>query len=116
MAGDQGHTPEFDRIIKSGYIAEANVKSYRALVDDLMKVRDDELVMLGQVRAMSHVSIWPEALAAEVARRSTMALIEFKQESATASGRLLTLTRWLIAFTVVVALLTVVLMVQAVKR
>jgi hypothetical protein len=81
------HTAEFDQIIKSGYVAETNVKSYRDLVDALMKVRDDELVMLGQVRAMSHVSIWPEALAAEVARRSTVALVEFKRESATASRR-----------------------------
>lgn len=116
MAGDPGHTPEFNHIIATAHLGDANVKSYRDLVDALMRVRDDELVMLGQVRAMSHVSIWPEALSAEVARRSTVALVEFRVESATASGRLLTLTRWLIVFTCAVVLLTVVLVVHDLTR
>ena len=43
-------------------------------------------------------------------------LVDFKEDSATASGRLETLTRWLIAFTCAVVLLTVVLVVHDLTR
>lgn len=48
--------------------------------------------------------------------QSTAALIEFKDEAATASSTLQTLTRWLIVFTCAVVLLTVVLVVHDLNR
>lgn len=44
------------------------------------------------------------------------ALVEFKNEAATSSGRLEMLTRWLIVFTAAVVLLTVVLVVHDLTR
>lgn len=82
------------------------------MVADLMKLRDDELVLVGQVRMNASISLWAEALAAEIARRNIAALNAFKQQSVIASGRLEGLTKWLIAFTIAVVLLTVVLVVR----
>ncbi len=105
-------TAAFARIIRTAYLGQENVRSSEPLVDDLMKIRDDELVLLSQVRAEAKVSVWQEAVAAEVARRNVAALLDFKRESAIASRRLETLTRWLIVFTIAVVLLTVVVAVH----
>lgn len=121
-----GHTAAFGRIMRTAYQGQAAVSSMAPQVDDLMKVTNEELVLLSQVRAFAKVLIWQEAVAAEIARRtidaltlnrdaidqSTAALVEFKKESATASRRLETLTKVLIGLTVVLALLTVVLAVR----
>jgi hypothetical protein len=112
--------------MRTAYQGQAAVSSMAPQVDDLMKVTNEELVLLSQVRAFAKVLIWQEAVAAEIARRtidaltlnrdaidqSTAALVEFKKESATASRRLETLTKVLIGLTVVLALLTVVLAVR----
>jgi hypothetical protein len=126
----QGHTDAFARILDTGHDSHVNVGSIGRYADDLMQLRDDELVLLGQVRAASTLSLWPEALSAEVARRTilaidmnrkaedrnTAALVDFKLQAATASGRLETLTGWPIVFTMTVVLLTVVLVVHDLTR
>jgi hypothetical protein len=45
-------------------------------VDDLMKVRNEELVLLHQVRVMSKIMVWQETIAAEIARRNIAATVE----------------------------------------
>jgi hypothetical protein len=102
--------------MKTAFQAEPTVNTFAPLVDDLMKVREDELVLLSQVRQVAKVMIWQEAVAAEVARRNIAALVDFKNASATASSRLETLTKWLIVFTAAVVLLTVVLVVHDLTR
>jgi hypothetical protein len=122
-----GHTRAFAQVIASWGMSRAEnltrVGAAEPQVKAVMQVTDEELVIL---RRMGVADL---AIEAEVARRtvealgvnreatdrSTAALVAFKDESATASGRLLTLTRWLIAFTVVLALLSLVLLVVALK-
>jgi hypothetical protein len=117
-----GHTPEFARVANTVANPQATVHAAAQQIDDLVKVRNDELVLLGQVGRLGHLIVSQDAIAGEIARRSidalglnreatvqsTAALVAFKQESAKASVRLERLTKWLIAFTVAVVVLTVV--------
>ncbi len=122
-----GRSPAFRRLMKSWGMSDQgkqNVQLMESQASDVKKVTDEELVIL------SSLHVRDIAIEAEVARRtidalrlnreavdrSTTALVEFKQESATASRRLETLTRWLIAFTCAVVLLTVVLVVHDLTR
>lgn len=74
-----GHTAAFGRIMRTSHEGQQRVSSLRSYVNDLRKLRDDELVLLGQVRAYAHVMVWPEALAAEIARRNIAATLESTQ-------------------------------------
>jgi hypothetical protein len=123
-----GHTTAFAQVIASWGMQHAEavnrVNNVEPSVEAVKLVRDDELVIL------SRMGVADLGIEAEVARRtvealrlnreatdlSTAALVAFKEESATASGRLLTLTNWLVGFTVVLAFLSLVLLVVALKR
>jgi hypothetical protein len=102
------HTEAFDILVRTAYLGQDTARTSATFIDALMKIRDDELVLLSQVRAESKVSVYQEAIAAEVARRTTAALVAFKDQSKIASDRLEGLTKWLIAFTIAVVVLTVV--------
>jgi hypothetical protein len=127
------HTAEFSELVRSAYLGEDLARTEAHWIRLLMKVRDDELVLLAQARPVAKMSVYQEAIAAEIARRNveavirneealresrtaidktTAALVEFKEASATASAHLEALTRWLIAFTAAVVLLTIVLVVH----
>ena len=69
-----GRTAAFGRIMRTAHEGQTTVSSMAPLVNDLMKVRDDELVLLSQVRAFAKVLIWQEAMSAEIARRTIDAL------------------------------------------
>jgi hypothetical protein len=141
MAGEEpeprkypGHTAAFGRIMDASGLAQAGNVVKAVDLGDLMQVRDDELVLLFRIgidhRTIQYNDVARRTVAVEVYRRiiealrasresidrNTGALVEFKQESATASGRLETLTRWLIVFTAAVVLLTVVLVVHDLTR
>jgi hypothetical protein len=100
MTGDsrQPHSDAFLTLVRTAYLGEDSLRAAGPLVENLMKVTNDELVLLAQLRPEAKMSVYQEAVAAEVARRT----IE-------AGGRLATLTRWLIGFTVAVVSLTLVL-------
>src|ERR1700730_2581211 len=110
---DPDHTAAFRRIMESfGFETTEGVKRLRdaeRLIADLMDVSDEELMVLRLVKTSDL------AIETEVARRTIAALVAFKQESATASSRLQDLTGWLIVFTAAVVLLTVVLVVRALR-
>jgi hypothetical protein len=137
MAGEEpeppkypGHTAAFGRIMDASGLAQAGNVVKAVDLGDLMQVRDDELVLLFRIgidhTTVQYNDVARRTVAVEVYRRiiealrssresidrNTAALVEFKQESATASGRLETLTRWLIVFTIAVVLLTVVVAVH----
>ena len=76
----------------------------------------DRLRKAGRIGRFAHLSVSNEAIAAEVARRTTSAMVAFKEQSHTSSDRLETLTRWLIVFTAAVVLLTIVLVVHDLTR
>src|ERR1035437_5008643 len=139
MAGDQrypGHSEAFKRVIVGTRWPDADsqniVRSEESLVTDLMTVTDDELVLLSRLTFAATVPVGAEIarrtgeavrrneealrLNREAIDKSTAALVAFKQESATASNRLHALTRWLIAFTCAVVLLTVALVVHDLSR
>jgi len=70
----RGHTAAFGRLMRTAHEGQTTVSSMAPLVADLMKVRDEELVLLSQVRAVSLVMVWEASVAAEVARRTIAAL------------------------------------------
>lgn len=105
-----GHTAAFGRIMRLWGSDQGRVRDMESQLDDVMKVSDEELVLL------TALHIRDVGQDAEVARRTVAALIAFKKAAATASSRLETLTRWLIAFTVVLAFLTVVVVVHDLTR
>jgi hypothetical protein len=131
-----GHSAAFGEIVEqSGLQHPGNVvRAVEPDIANLMKVRDAELVLLHRIGIDHHSSpdldVSRRTIDVEIARRSiealrlnrdaivasTAALVEFKQEAATASSRLETLTRWLIVFTCAVVLLTVVLVVHDLTR
>jgi len=114
-----GHTAAFGRLANTVANPQPIVQAATQQIDDLLKVRNDELVLLGQVGRFSHLMVSQDAIAGEIARRSidalelnreateqsTAALVTFKQQSAIASDRLETLTRWLIVFTITLVVL-----------
>lgn len=121
-----GRSPAFRRLMKTWGMSDQgkqNVRLMESQASDVREVTDEELVILD----LLHVR--DIAVVAEVARRtidalrlnrgavdrSTAALVEFKHESAIASGRLQTLTKWLIVFTITLAVLTVALVVHDLK-
>jgi hypothetical protein len=110
------HTAEFRELVRSAHLGEDIVRTEAHWTRLLMKVRNDELVLLAQGRPAARMSVYQEAVAAEVARRNVVALDEFKKQSKVASDRLETLTRWLIVFTAAVVLLTVVLVAHDLTR
>jgi len=109
-----GRSPAFRRIMRAWGMepgeGQKRVRELESQVSDVMKVTDEELVILYRLH------IQDIAIEAEVARRNIDALVAFKNASATASNRLETLTKWLIVFTSAVVLLTVVLVVHDLTR
>jgi hypothetical protein len=71
-----GHTAAFGRIMRTAYEGQTTVRSMAPLVIDLIKVRDEELVLLHQVRIQSKIMVWQETIAAEIARRNYAATVE----------------------------------------
>src|SRR5438067_438713 len=69
-----GHTAAFAVLMKLGHQADSEANRQRPIVDGLMNVRDDELVMLGQVLSNAHLPLWKTAIDAEIARRGVDAL------------------------------------------
>jgi hypothetical protein len=110
------HTADYDRLVGTAHLGADHARTTSIWVEHLMKVRDDELVALSQLRSVARIEVTEEAIAAEIARRSIVALVDFKDAAGTASNRLETLTRWLIVFTCAVVLLTVVLVVHDLTR
>lgn len=71
-----GHTAAFGRIMRTAHDGQTTVRSMTPFVVDLMKVRDEELVLLHQVRVMSKIMVWQETIAAEIARRNMAATVQ----------------------------------------
>jgi len=125
-----GHTAAFARLVKTTANAQPTVRSMAPFTADLALLTNEELVLLSQVGRFSHLMVAQEAIAAEVAGRtvgalhrnenavdrSTAALVEFKEQSRIASDRLESLTKWLVAFTIAVVVLTVVLVARDLTR
>ena len=125
-----GRTAAFARLVKTTANAQATVRSMAPFAADLPLLTNAELVLLSQVGRFSHLLVAQDAIAAEVASRtvgalernenavdrSTAALVEFKEQSRIASDRLESLTKWLVAFTIAVVVLTVVLVVHDLTR
>ncbi len=94
------------------------MKAAKAL--QLAEMSEDEALAV-LIKAQPYIP--PEEVEAElkvrqikVTKALTAALEDFKTETATASHRLETLTRWLIGFTVAIVVLTVVLVVRDLTR
>ena len=113
---DSAHIAQFTEIVQSAYLGEDHLRDAAHWIPLLIKVTDEELILLAQARSVANMSVYQEAIAAEVARRTTAALVAFKDQSKIASDRLEGLTRWLIAFTVVLAFLTVVIVAHDLMR
>src|SRR5258708_27587702 len=85
------HTAEFGELVRFAHLGEDIVRTEAHWTRLLMKVRNDELVLLAQGRPAARMSVHQEAVAAEVARRNVVALNDFKKQSNVASDRLETL-------------------------
>ena len=99
---------------------EQSARIKQAKVDQLAGLTDDEL--LAEV-IKDKPYIQPEESASEIQVRQirvvkalTLALNDFKRETKTASNRLESLTRWLIAFTIALVLLGLVVAVHDLTR
>lgn len=93
--------------------ATREVRTELAGVADILRTTGEQIFSMAKLEASTVTNL-------ELVHRETAALrgslVEFKQQSATASDRLEALTRWLIAFTCAVVLLTVVLVVHDLTR
>jgi hypothetical protein len=80
--------------------------------------RNEEALRLNREAVTQNTAATIEALGLnrEATDQSTAALVAFKQQSAVASDRLETLTKWLIVFTITLAVLTVALVVHDLTR
>jgi len=111
---DRKHTDAFDRLMASfGFSvgdAQKAVSNVEPQSADVMEVTDQELLVLRRV-ATTDVGV-----DAEINRRVAAALLDFKQESAKASGRLETLTEALIVFAAALVLLSVALVTHDLGR
>jgi hypothetical protein len=135
--GDEPELPEyrirtaaFGRIMREAHDGQTYARTEAPRVETLARVRDDELVLLSQAGGFAKLSVWQEAVAAEVARRtvaalkenreavnrSSAALVEFKDASVKSSRRLETLRRWLIALTITLVVLSLALVVHDLTR
>jgi len=93
--------------------ATRDVRAELAGIADVLKTSGEQIVTMASLAAstVAHLErVYKETSALRDA------LVQFKNQAATASGRLETLTRWLIAFTCAVVLLTVVLVVHDLTR
>lgn len=99
---------------------EQSARIKQAKVDQLAGLTDDEL-LAEAIRDKPYIP--PEESASEIQVRQirdvkalTLALDDFKRETKTASNRLESLTRWLIAFTIALVLLGLVVAVHDLTR
>ncbi len=76
-----GHSAAYGRILRLALPSAQGLSraEEHGVVADLAKVRDDELVLLSQLRAQTSVPIWPDVIPAEIARRHIGATAESVQ-------------------------------------
>ena len=94
-------------------IAMREVRSELAGVADILKTTGEQIITMAKLAASTVGNLERVYQETSALRHS---LVDFKQESARASGRLETLTKWLIVFTSAVVLLTVALVVHDLTR